>query len=175
MDQFSWIMSEGGALICVESDLATSWGGVFRLSVTKQGSKTDYDRACEGLPKVLTTVPLAQGAALLFHEPFDTSFWRRPTDGKVFVIQIEACDIDTGIDMIMDSLDEGIFQNPIDVTFFEFSRGGLTMFDAAEDGRALNKKTLEIEIEPGRYMIKSCFLETEKHTMLLHRLDIQNK
>ena len=173
MSDFSWIMSEGGPLICLEEASAASWGGVQRLSVKKPGAATDYDRACDGLRKWLTSAPLEDGAALFFQGPFDTSFWQRAQDGKLFVVRIEACEIDTNFEAVMNDLDETMFESPIENLSFTFKQSDLIMFDSAEEGNEVNKKSVRQKIGPGTYNIITSYYETEQLSLLFHRFDRQ--
>lgn len=164
-------MSEGGPLICVEAALAETWGGIDRLSVSKPGAETDYDRAYEGLRKALTTAPLKNGAALFFQGPYDTSFWRRPSDDKVFVVRIEACEIDTDFDALLRNIDDKLFEDPIETTDFTFLTGDLKLFDSAWNGDDRELKFIKFTIETGKYFISTKYIETNEYSIYLHRFD----
>ena len=173
MDGFNWIMSDGGPLICIEAPLVASWGGGDRLSVKHSGAATDYDRACEGSSEALTCGPLERGAALFLQGPHDTSFWRRSSDGKVFIVRIEACELDTDFDVVMDDLDEKIFDDPIETMFFIFRNGNIQLFDSAYNGKEQKPRTVDYEIDIGTYKILTSILETREYCLWLHRFDKQ--
>ena len=171
MDRLSWIMSEGGPLICLEAKFAPSWGGVFRLTVSKTGAKNDYERPDNRL-YFLQSIPLQVGKALIFGEgPLDTAFWHSDND-RLFIARIYYCEPDVDVDVIMRAVDESIFENPRESLEFYFGSSELIMFDSAEEGDEPDKKSVTASIEPGRYEILTQTYEPDELTALvLHRFD----
>ena len=160
-----WIMSEGGPLICLETALLHSWGGIFNLSVSAANATNDYDRACL-TRRFLDTVELQSGSALIIgDEALDTCFWTSD-EGCLYIVRIFFCESDFDLTEKLISLPHAIFDNPLDTLRMEFRSADITMFDSAEEGSDDEIKSVSAILEPGCYDILTQNFEPDDGTSL---------
>ena len=146
-----WIMSEGGPLICLETKLERSWGGIDMLTKESCGARTDYERACQ-ITDYAGTIPLSVGCAFILTGPLDTAFWLIPS-GELLIARFIYAEADVDDDKILKGAKDSLFSQPIAINHISFSSSNLSMFDSAEPGTDENKKSLSFEIKPGNYRI----------------------
>ena len=153
-----WIMSEGGPLIAVERELQAFWGGICRLTVATPGAASDYDRPPEAL-NYIQPIDLEYGKGLIFGEgPVDTTFWQEP-DRQLHIVRTIFCDPDFEVNKMMLSLDQALFENPVEQIDFTFFSGNIVIFDSADDGSYHDVKKIEANISPGEYKISTILHE----------------
>ena len=174
MRGLDWVMSAGGALICIGDDYVPFWGGILRLTIDSGIKKNDYERTY-GLSRYADVVPLSKGNALLFGQgPLDTSFWIDKNQ-TIYIIRIYFCDShadDTSFDKIMQNLDESLFERPREVLDFDVASSRLVMFDSANDGTDIDDKVVSVDIEPGRYRVLTQTYDPDPTcSLVLHRFD----
>ena len=168
MDDFDWIMSEGGPLLLVEEALAHSWRGVFGLSVPATGMANDYDRACRD-DAVICPVVVDGGTAFSLNSggPLDSAFWQSP-QGSTHLVQLVFGDHDVNYRDMLEGLSPTLFDDPDVVTHFACATGALVMFDSACAWTDLDKLARTVVI-PGSYEVRTKSYETDRFLAVLHR------
>lgn len=166
----NWIASEGGPLICLEVAHQNTWGGIERLSVPCQGAKSDYDRVCQASAHAAYSVPLVGGAALaLGMGSLDTAVWTTAS-GSTLIVSVVCAEPDVDESQWLGTVDESIFDHPLESTRITFSSGHLTLFDSADLGDEPEKKSIMFELAPGRYQVLSqTFDPHDEISFVLHK------
>lgn len=166
-----WIMSEGGALIAVDSGLKPSWGGICKLTVPTQKAKNDYERIPERLDYI-QAINLRCGEALIFGEgPLNTTIWQSH-DTRFFVVRMIYCEPDFAVDDIMHNTSLMSLGKPDEEMRFEFFSDQVTIFDSADDGSRKDVDCLHADIKPGRYEILTKLCKPDDLTcFIIHKFD----
>lgn len=162
-----WIKSAGGPLICVERDLAISWRGVASKVLNPSvEAASDYDRAC-AVRDYAGVISVGGGSALILGDmPLETSIWERD-DGNVLIVRLFYVDSEESVLKALREIDDRCFENPDESISFEIGSGKMVIFDSAISWIEEEKKTLEFEVSPAKYLILSKIYNPDSRTSLL--------
>lgn len=169
MKHIECVVSGGGPIIAIPSELAQRWRGTLPpLGVTvppgwtwgQGGILCDYDRACDDLHDVIEvgdssawTVPIADGRALVLDG--ETSTAAVPWEDGVVLVRAPPFETEEEAREVLASITPQIWRaSPHRLTLRE---GRLFVFDSAWEGASTSSAigaeggVLDIRIEPGRY------------------------
>lgn len=173
MSEIKLIESNGGPLICLESELASSWCGTDELSVADStgSAASDYDRAC-AIKGYTGIVNLWRGAALILGDmPLMTNVWHSEL-GETYIARWFYCESDNDDIATLTAATSLSFDNPIESIDFTIGSTPMIIFDSAcrSDEIGTITDSLSFEMAPGRYRILTKKMDPDKSTsFLLHK------
>ncbi len=162
------ISSSGGPLLCIETALAGTWGGVAENSLSAgPGSdlQNDYVRAC-AVHEYAGTIRVRGGHALVLGDvPLETLVWQRVAMAPTIVRVRYA---DPGVNVLRRLIRSEIQSAPdIEHTSLQVRSESVQIFDAAIPSIAGNRDALYFQISPGQYTILTKRIEPDSRTSLL--------
>lgn len=163
-----WIESSGGPLICIENELAIEWMGIDGSKTASNQPTNDYARACE-LKDYLGRIELINGSALILgDEPLPTTVLKKPDSD--FIIRVYYMDSDADVPALLNTIDDSVFNNPIESLVYNVKSSKLIIFDSAISGGDYKKPILVFNLLPGKYNILTKRVDPDSRTsFLLHK------
>ena len=161
-----WIYSDGGPLLLLSDQYLSEWHGAEEHAATRH-AHTDYDRAC-AVDDYLGVIPVAQSQALVLGDaPMDTAWWPISHDRGI-VVRVEFANSDGDVRQVLHEDNYESFKpDGLELTL---PPGGLWLFEAAYAGNELTPNSQRIDLEPGRYAIRSRVTVTRSVGGVLHFL-----
>lgn len=160
-----WVESSGGPLVVVPVKDVSSWRGILQID----RDVSDYDLACSVSEEIVCLSAEKAQVLVLGDEPFRTT-WFPLEDGGLLIRWVYADREET----LINFLEAGeVDKNFKETTFFLSIPGSCVLFDSAEDGTNIQGDSIELDLRPGTYSVKTALIDPSSESrFLIHQLTL---
>lgn len=165
------IVSGGGPLVCVESDVVSRWRGVTGSVKphphSDSASPSDYERACN-VRDYLGKVPVGDRDALVLGDmPLETLIWK-PLSELPRIVRVYYSDPGVDVTALPGLRASDILSDPDEALSVEFKSSPIVVFDSAYPGSDVsNVDRLSFDMPQGTYIAMTKRFEPDDRTSIL--------